>query len=169
MVVERMTATGRRVHRAILFWSLMATAPGVVFLIQVVLLMPANLMLGYVVSGLAEGGNDGWVLLLWFLASGLLTALLWWLVAWLLTWLLWLLRSSRLAGVLTAVIVAALFISTHFPIYGGAGHGPMHWATLQELLAETDGWPLAYVVLSLLAAAAHLWSILFQSRINSDT
>lgn len=39
--------------------------------------------------------------------------------------------------IVVAIFLALMFV-TQFPIYGGGGHGPMHWFTLFQLFGEIN-------------------------------
>jgi hypothetical protein len=160
-------------YRAIkwtLFVALFATAPAILFLVQVVFVIPAIFFLAgivYVVPKAVVPGHTGESLaFIAFLAvSALLHAGVFYLVAVVLakpiSWLPW--RAARVAAV--GVACAGLLALALSPVYGGGGHGPMHWATLPEAIAELDrGYGPATVWIVYGSAAAVVGGILLARR-----
>ena len=99
----------------VLLWSLIATLPGMVFLVQVVIFMPANMMFAYLVLGLAEGPNEIGMIL-FFGVFSLITLGIWALLATLLAKLVCRLKQSRARNLLLGILVSALFLLPFLPV-----------------------------------------------------
>ncbi|MCW8907119.1 MAG: hypothetical protein OQL28_07705 [Sedimenticola sp.] len=141
--------------RIILLWSLIATLPGVIFLVQVVILMPANMMFAYLVLGLWEGPNElGMVL--FFGICFLVTLGIWAILATLLARLVCLVKKAPSRNLLLGIVVSALLLLLFLPVYGSGGHGPMRWVTAAGF-EETrfDYWRQIFPA-TLLLTLAHL-------------
>jgi hypothetical protein len=138
-----MELVAERTFRRILFVALLLGAPAVLFLIQVVFVVPTVLLLAgavrmvpkLVASGFARE-NLAFVLLL--LAGALIFAGLCYLIAWLFGKLAARLPAGRPRLALLGVLLAGLVWVTQQPIYGGGGHGPGKFGPLQELLGSLD-------------------------------
>lgn len=139
----------------VLLWSLIATLPGMVFLVQVVIFMPANMMFAYLVLGLAEGPNEIGMIL-FFGVFSLITLGIWALLATLLAKLVCRLKQSRARNLLLGILVSALFLLPFLPVYGSGGHGPMRWVTAADFEEmRFDYWRQVFPV-TLMLALAHL-------------
>jgi hypothetical protein len=145
--------------RIVLFWVMVATLPGVIFLVQIIMIMPANVMLAHALVGLAKLGQghfDGAFMLL-FGACFLVTALVWLVLATAVARLVCLARNPAVRNSLAAVLVLGMVGLAMFPVYGAGGHGPMRWTNLPGVLADFGPAQGTLIVLVTVAvAAAHL-------------
>lgn len=145
--------------RIVLFWVMVATLPGVIFLVQIIMIMPANVMLAHALVGLAKLGQgyfDGAFMLL-FGGCFLVTALVWLVIAIAVARLVCLARSPLVRNMLAALLVLGMVALAMFPVYGAGGHGPMRWTNLPGVLGDfgpAQGTLIVFVTIA--AAAAHL-------------
>jgi hypothetical protein len=136
-------AVGELTFRRILFVALLLGAPAVLFLIQVVFIVPPVLLLAGAVrmvpKVVASGfGRENLFFLVMLLAAALVFAGPCYLFAWLLGKLAARLPAGWPRPALLAVLLAGLVWVTQRPIYGGGGHGPGKFGPLQEMLAGLD-------------------------------
>jgi hypothetical protein len=142
--------------KVILFWSLVATLPGFIFLIQVVMFMPANMMFAYIVLGISEG-LDGFGMVLFFTACFVVTIGIWAILTILLAKLVCLVKQSAARNMVLLVVVMILIYLAFLPIYGSGGHGPMRWVTASGLDdARLKYWVHVFPP-TVLFALVHLW------------
>jgi hypothetical protein len=134
---------GERTFRRILFVALLLGAPAVLFLIQVVFIVPPVVLLAGAVRVVpklvASGfGREN----LFFFAALLAGALICAAPCYLLAWLAGKLAARLPAGwprwTLLGLLLAGLAWVTQLPIYGGGGHGPGEFGTLQAMLGTLD-------------------------------
>lgn len=127
--------------RRILFGAALLTAPGVLFLVQVIFIVPPVLLLaaagGMAVKVVTSGfGRENMFLFVVTLMTALLLAAPFWLAAWLLGKIARRLPAPWQRIALLVVLLAGLAWVTQQPIYGGGGHGPGKFANLQTTLAD---------------------------------
>jgi len=127
--------------RRILFGASLLTAPAVLFLVQVIFIVPPILLLaaagGMAVKLVTNGfGRENMFLFLITLVTALLLAAPFWLAAWLLGKIARLLPARWQRIALLVVLLAGLAWVTQLPIYGGGGHGPGKFGNLQTMLAD---------------------------------
>jgi hypothetical protein len=133
-------------YRAItwtLFVALFATAPAILFLVQVIFLVPAIFFVAGMVAllpKLLDPAHTGESLaFLGFLAASALVhaGLLYLVAAGLARAISWLpSRAARVAALGAAC--AGLVVLAFSPVYGGGGHGQEHLLRLPQALAEID-------------------------------
>ena len=120
--------------------TLLFTVPALFFLFVVVMFTPAVFFYAGILYLIPKlfAGNIGESLSFIALMSihALVYSLIYFLAAWLVAKFICLAQSTVLRGALITVLVGGLFAMTRLPVYGGGGHGPMHWKTLPELLTE---------------------------------
>jgi len=138
-----MGCVGERTFRRILFVALLLGAPAVLFLIQVIFVVPTVLLLAGAVRMvpklLASGfAWENLAFIAFLLACALIFAGLWYLPAWLFGKLAARLPAGWPRSTLLGVLLAGLVWVTQQPIYGGGGHGPGKFGPLQELLGSLD-------------------------------
>jgi len=129
--------------RRILFIAMVLAAPTILFLIQVVFIVPPVLLLAgavRMVPKLITSGFDGENLtfLVLLLVGGVVLSGPYYLVAWLLGKVAGVLPFGWMRLALLGMLLAGLLWVTQQSIYGGGGHGPMHVGPLQDLLASLD-------------------------------
>ena len=123
----------------ILFTVLFLTVPAMLFLVQAVMFMPAIFFLAgiaHVISKLFVLGHA--TESLWFIlflgVHFLVYGGAYYLVSALAAKILTMIRTSLVRNCTVGVLCLGLGSLTQFSIYGGGGHGPMHWDTLWEVL-----------------------------------
>lgn len=129
--------------RRVLFVACVVAAPAVLFLIQVVFIVPPVLLLAGAVQMLpklvASGfGTENSFFFVALLAGAGIAAGPYYLLAWLLGKLAARLPAGWPRATLLAALLAGLLWVTQRPIYGGGGHGPSRLGPLQELLGSLD-------------------------------
>lgn len=127
----------------ILFTVLAMTVPAMFFLFVVVMFVPAAFFvagIGYVLPKLFTAGHAAESLSFIVLLGvhALFYAALYYGVSVVIARGICLMkaRPARISAV-TLLCLAAVML-TQFPVYGGGGHGPMHWYTLAQLAAEVN-------------------------------
>lgn len=138
----------------LLFASLFLTAPALLFMVQVVIFMPAVFMLGgvfYMLPKLFTGGHltETISFVGFFLFHLLVFSGIYWLIAWLTAKLICLIQKTKIRSLSCLILVAILISLTFFPIYGSGGHGPMRWTNLAGLCADFNhsyNFPVTLVV-----------------------
>ena len=142
--------------KIILFWSLLSTVPGMIFLIQVVMFMPASMMFANAALGFVDTPID-WGMVVVFGGFFLITAVLWAILTIPLAKLIGMVEDPAARNVLLLLVVAGLFCFTFLPSYGAGGHGPMRWVTAAGLGdAQINYWSMVLPV-TLLLVLSHLW------------
>jgi hypothetical protein len=124
-----------------LFAALFLTVPALLFLVQVVMFLPAVFYLAGMLLSLGLAVVSGSVMqsLVIFTFLGIHVALqagIYYLVAALAAKAIALIPWSAARNAAVAVICAGLAGLTLLPVYGSGGHGTMRWMTLQEALAD---------------------------------
>lgn len=126
-----------------IFTALLLSVPALLFLVQVVMFLPAIFFAAgvlVVVPKLLVPGHAAesfWFLL--FLGAHLLVyGGLYYLISLLLAKVISLIKAPLGRLIATAALVAGLLVLTFLPIYGGGGHGPMTWEPLPDLFAEIN-------------------------------
>ena len=149
--------------RIILFWTMACTVPSLVFLIQVVMLMPANVLAAYLLLGIGEamGGQANSELFFFavvFAVPFLISLAIFAGLSTLIAKLIALLKAPAPRNVLTALLVIGLWSAALLPIYGSGGHGPMKWVNMLGVVEEFGryGWWYVYGP-TVLLGAIHLW------------
>jgi hypothetical protein len=127
-----------------------------IFLVEVVLLIPANMMFAYVVVGFSKVTTD-WGFMLFFLVCFLITIGIWAVLAIILAKLVCLFKNAVIRNILTSAIVLGLLYLTTQPVYGGGGHGPMRWGTISNFTKSSgpEYWRQVFPA-TLLVTALHL-------------
>lgn len=152
--------------RRLLFIALLLLAPALLFLVQVIFVVPPAALLagaGYVTAKACAGAPLRQSLL--FLAFLLLHLVLFGGLYYLLAWLLARLTrslSGRGRALIQLLLLGILAGISQLPIYGSGGHGPAHLGTLQALVASLQksygpgaGVALGLTALALLLLALH--------------
>lgn len=126
------------------FTALFLTAPAMLFLIQVVFFIPAIFLLAgfvYVIPKAFVPGHTGESLaFMAFLGIHLLIhAALFYGIAVLVAKAISLTSRPRVRIAAVVTVCAGLAGLTLLPVYGGGGHGPMHWVTLPNALSDLNG------------------------------
>lgn len=130
-----------RTFRRILWAALLWVGPAVVFLVQVVFVVPTI----FIPAGLVYMGYKlvayGWdsempIFAGFFLLHLAVFGGLYALLAWLISKLCCLIFPERLRWIPMALLLAGLGALTQLPIYGGAGHGPAKFGPIQSIVAE---------------------------------
>ncbi len=154
--------------RHALFLALVLIAPALVFLVQVVFIIPTALIPTGIVYMLLKMVDSGlrmeslWISL-FFGLHALIFIGGYWLLALMLARLLASRASLGLRLLLAGAIVGALIRVALLPVYGGGGHGPMRLSPLPEFLAELIrqydalGLAAALMTLGLLGLLPPLW------------
>lgn len=129
--------------RTILFIALLLLAPVILFLVQVVFIVPPVVLLagaGYLLQKIAGGGFslDNLTFLIFLLLHLVFFGGIYWLLSWILGKLARLLPRGAPRIALLGVLLAALAGLSQLPIYGGTGHGSAHLGPLQSLLADLE-------------------------------
>ena len=140
---SRIAPVNERIFRHTLFVALLFGAPAVLFLVQVVFIVPPVLLVAGAVGLLAKLVATGFAReSLFMLVALLLGAIITAGPSYLLAWLLGKLAARLPAGwprwTLLAALLAGLARVTQQPIYGGGGHGPGKFGALQSLLVSLD-------------------------------
>ena len=130
-----------KLARRTIFVFLLALAPGLVFMIQVVAYIPPALVFSGVVS-LAwmqiDGGRMAALMPLGFLlAHFLLLAGLYWILAFMLGKLVVLFRRPSTCGFLLALVLTGIAAFSQRSVFGGGGHGPSTLGPIQSLFGES--------------------------------
>lgn len=125
--------------RTVLFVALLLVAPALLYLVQVVFIVPPVFLLAGLVYTLKKAVAAGFsteqlAFLAFFLVHFLLFAGAYWLLAGLLGRLARLVPRGPACYGLLVLVLAALGGLTQLPIYGGGGHGPARLGPLQHLL-----------------------------------
>ena len=119
--------------KIVLFWSLTATLPGVIFLIQVVILMPANMMFASALLGFTDKSFD-WGMIIIFGGYFLITIGMWALLTIVLAKLICIVKIPIARNMLLSLVIVGLLTLTFQPIYGGGGHSfTMHGVTAADM------------------------------------
>jgi hypothetical protein len=130
-----------RTFRRILWTALLLVAPTLVFLVQVIFVVPTI----FVPAGLVYMGyklaTHGWsgemsVFIGFFLLHLAVFGGLYALLAWLVSKLCCLIFPERLRWIPMALLLTGLTALTQLPIYGGGGHGPAEFGPIQFIIAE---------------------------------
>jgi hypothetical protein len=130
-----------RTFRRLLWAALLLVAPTLVFLVQVIFVVPTI----FVPAGLVYMGYKlvayGWnsempIFIGFFLLHLAVFGGLYALLAWLVGKLCCLIFPERLRLIPMALLLAGLAALTQLPIYGGAGHGPGKFGPIQFVIAE---------------------------------
>lgn len=156
--------------RTILFIALLLVAPAILFLVQVVFIVPPVVLLAglvYLLKKIAAGGLglDNLTFLAFLLIHLAIFGGMYWLLAWVFGKLARLLAPGLPRCIFLGLLLAGLACLSQLPIYGGAGHGPARLGPLQTLLAAlTRSYgDHSALILSLtagtLVAAAAIWTI----------
>ncbi len=127
--------------RSILFLALLLTAPALIFLVQVIFIVPPVFLLAgitYVLKKTVVSGLrlENLTFIGFFLAHLLVFGGLYWLLALILGKLARLLPAGVPRLLMLCALLGGLAWVTQLPIYGGGGHGPVRLGPLQFLLAE---------------------------------
>jgi hypothetical protein len=138
-----MALVDERTFRHTLFVALLFGAPAVLYLVQVVFVVPPVLLLAGAVGMLAKFvatgfGRESLFMLVALLAGALICAGPCFLLAWLLGKLAARLPAGWPRWALLGALLAGLVWITQQPIYGGGGHGPGKFGSLQSLLGGLD-------------------------------
>lgn len=156
--------------RHALFLALVLIAPALVFLIQVVFIIPTALIptgIVYMFLKMADSGlrmESLWISL-FFGLHALIFIGLYWMLAWLLARLLASRAALALRLTLAGLVAGALIRVALLPVYGGGGHGPMHLSPLPEFLGslirqyDLRGLVAALITLAALALLPPLWRV----------
>ena len=127
----------------IIFTALTLTVPAILFLVVVVMIMPAVFFfpgIGYSFFKLFKGGSIGETLSFVVIFGGhaLVYTALYYALSVVIARLINLIGNNAVRVCTVAVLCLALAAITQFPVYGGGGHGPMRWHNLAALLAEVN-------------------------------
>ena len=126
-----------------IFFALFLTVPAMLFLVQVVMFIPAVFYAAGIIfmvpKALIRSNSTE---TLWFIAILGLHLLVYSGVYYLLSVtvakLISIIRSVSVKRIILAIILVALVIITQLPVYGGGGHGPIEWVTLNELFTNLN-------------------------------
>ncbi len=119
--------------KIVLFWTLIATLPGMIFLIQIVIIMPANMMFATALLGFTDNPFD-WGMIIIYGGFFLITAGMWALLAIVLAKLICFLKHPIARNMLLSLVIVGLLSLTFQPIYGGGGHSlTMHNVTAADM------------------------------------
>lgn len=130
-----------RLFRRVLFLALLLVSPTIIFLVQVVFVVPTVFLpagLFYMIYKLvAHGwGNDVPIFIGFFLIHLAVFGSCYWLLAWLVGKLCCGIFAGLWRLVSLVVLLAGLGALTQLPIYGGGGHGPSRFGPIQFIVAE---------------------------------
>jgi hypothetical protein len=130
-----------RTFRRLLRAALLLVAPTLVFLVQVIFVVPTI----FVPAGMVYMGYKlvayGWdsempIFIGFFLLHLAVFGGLYAVLAWLVGKLCCLIFSERLRLIPMLLLLAGLAALTQLPIYGGGGHGPGRFGPIQFIIAE---------------------------------
>jgi hypothetical protein len=107
--------------KIVIFWSLIAALPGIIFLIQIVIIMPANMMLANALLGFTDKPFD-WGMIIIFGGYFLITIGMWAVLSIVLAKLICFLKRPATRNMMLILIMVSLLSLTFQPIYGGGGH-----------------------------------------------
>ena len=132
-----------RTIKWVIFTVLSLTVPALLFLFVVVMLFPAVFFLagiGYMIPKAFYSGHVGetFNFILIFGIHAFIYFGLYYVISVMMAKAITLVKNIRVRNSIVAVICIGLVSLTQFPIYGGGGHGPMRWYTLNGLIAETN-------------------------------
>jgi hypothetical protein len=130
-----------RTFRRILFAALLLVAPTIIYLVQVVFVVPTVFVpagLFYMFYKLVAHGwsNDVPIFIVFFVVHLAVFGSIYALLAWLVGKLCCLFVHGWLRLVPLALLLVGLGALTQLSIYGGGGHGPMKVGPIQDMLAE---------------------------------
>lgn len=130
-----------RTFRRILFAALLLVAPTIIFLIQVVFVVPTIFVPAGLVYMLYKLVASGWdsempIFIGFFLVHLAVFGGLYALLAWLIGKLCCLFVQGWPRLVPLTLLLAGLAAMTLLPIYGGGGHGPSSFGPIQFIIAE---------------------------------
>ncbi len=127
----------------IIFIALLLTVPAMLFLVQVVMFYPAIFFLAGIIFMVPKALiHSNSTETLWFVVIFgihlLVYAGIYYLVSIIVAKLISIIKSINVKRVILAFILVALLIITQLPVYGGGGHGPIEWVTINELFADLN-------------------------------
>lgn len=130
-----------KTFRTILFLALLLVAPALLFMVQVIFVVPPVFLLAglaYMLKKTVFGGfgMENLAFIAFLLIHLLIFGGLYWLVALALGKLAKLTHHGALRTCLLIALLGGLACLTQLPIYGGGGHGPARMGPLQHLLIE---------------------------------
>lgn len=127
----------------IIFTVLSLTVPTLFFLFVIVMFVPAIFYaagIGYVIPKVFISGHFGESL--GFIAilgvHGLIFFGLYYGLSVIVAKLISLIKNRLVKNSIVAAICSGFGLLTQLPVYGGGGHGPMHWYTLSQLFGELN-------------------------------
>jgi len=127
----------------VLFTVLMVTVPSLLFLVMVIMFMPAVFILAgtvYVIPKLFAPGQaaESLSFIIILGGHGLLYAGIYYVIAVLLAKVIVRLKSFVARVSILSFLCLGLGLLAFLPVYGGGGHGPMRWRTLTQFLNEIN-------------------------------
>ncbi|MGI9533937.1 MAG: hypothetical protein ACR2NW_03210 [Thermodesulfobacteriota bacterium] len=126
-----------------IFIALLLTVPAMLFLVQVVMFVPAIFFVAGIVFMVPKAIiHSKSTETLWFIVIFGIHFLvyfgIYYLVSIIVAKLISIIHSSNVKKIMLATILALLVIITQLPVYGGGGHGPIEWVTLNELFTDLN-------------------------------
>jgi hypothetical protein len=127
----------------ILFTVMMLTVPSLLFLVMVIMFMPAIFFMAgmvYVIPKLFAPGHatESLSFIIMLGGHGLLFAGIYYVIAILMAKTILRLKSPVARLSVLSIICISLGLLTILPVYGGGGHGPMRWQTLAGFFNELN-------------------------------
>ncbi len=126
-----------------IFTALFLTAPALLFLIQVVIFLPAIFFVAGIVYVIPKAFSPGHVgeslaFMAFLGVHVLIFAGLYYLVSTLCAKVITFIKEGLARNCTVGALCLGLAGVTQLPVYGSGGHSPMHWVTLPQALTDLD-------------------------------